>query len=88
MGKSLGNAIYLSDDKDTVIAKIKSALTVSDKGNPDICTVCFYHKAFNSEEYSNISNMCRDAKIGCVVCKKVLFTKLNPILEPFRERRS
>lgn len=29
MGKSLGNAIYLSDDKDTVIAKIKSALTVS-----------------------------------------------------------
>lgn len=94
MGKSLGNAIYLSDDKDTVTAKIKSALTdknriaVSDKGNPDICTVCFYHKAFNSEEYPNICDMCRNAKIGCVACKKILYNRLNEMLEPFRERRA
>ncbi len=94
MGKSLGNAIYLSDDKDTVIAKIKSALTdknriaVSDKGNPDICTVCSYHKAFNSEEYHNICEMCRNAKLGCVACKKVLYSRLNDMLDPFRERRA
>ena len=94
MGKSLGNAIYLSDDKDTVITKVKSALTdknriaVSDKGNPDICTVAFYHKAFNSEEYPNICDMCKNAKIGCVACKKVLYNKLNDMLDPFREKRS
>ena len=94
MGKSLGNAIYLSDDMDTVAAKIKSALTdknriaISDKGNPDICIVSLYHKAFNSDEYPNICDMCRNAKIGCVACKKELYTKLNAILNPFRERRA
>lgn len=93
MGKSLGNAIYLSDDKDTVITKIKSALTdknrisVSDKGNPEVCTVAFYQKAFNSEEYSNICDMCRNAKIGCVACKKAPYNRLNDMLDPFRERR-
>ncbi|MHB1153714.1 MAG: tryptophan--tRNA ligase [Eubacteriales bacterium] len=94
MGKSLGNAIYLSDDREIVIAKIKSALTdknriaISDKGNPDICTVSLYHKAFNNDEYPEICDMCRNAKIGCVACKKVLYNKLNDILDPFRERRS
>lgn len=94
MGKSLGNAIYLSDDKETVIAKIKSALTdtnriaLSDKGNPDICTVNFYHKAFNGCEYEDICEMCKNAKIGCVACKKRLYTKINIMLEPFREKRA
>lgn len=93
MGKSLGNAIYLSDDKETVIRKIKSALTdtnriaLSDKGNPDICTVNFYHKAFNGCEYEDICEMCKNAKIGCVACKKRLYTKINAMLEPFREKR-
>lgn len=78
MGKSLGNAIYLADDAETVIAKVKSAVTdtnriaISDKGNPDICTVSAYHKAFNTTEYDSICDMCRNAKIGCVSCKKQL----------------
>ncbi len=94
MGKSLGNAIYLSDDRDTVTAKVKSALTdtnriaLTDKGNPDICTVNVYHKAFNSEEHANICDMCRNAKIGCVACKKELSNKLNDMLDPFREKRA
>lgn len=94
MGKSLGNAIYLSDDADTVADKVKSALTdknriaLSDKGNPDLCMVSCYHKAFNGEEYDNICQMCRSAKIGCVACKKSLYTKLNQLLDPFRERRA
>ena len=93
MGKSLGNAIYLSDDGDTVISKVKSAVTdknriaVTDKGNPDICMVNSYHKSFNVEEHKNISDMCRNAGIGCVACKKLLHTKLNDTLTPIRERR-
>lgn len=93
MGKSLGNAIYLSDDEDTVVTKVKSALTdknriaVSDKGNPDICMVSQYQKSFNAEEYKNICDMCRSANIGCVACKKILYTKLNATLTPIRERR-
>jgi tryptophanyl-tRNA synthetase len=93
MGKSLGNAIYLSDDEDTVINKVKSALTdtnrisVSDKGTPEVCMVSLYQKSFNAEEYDNICDMCRNAKIGCVACKKTPYTKLNSTLAPIRERR-
>lgn len=94
MGKSLGNAIYLSDDSETVIKKIKSAVTdtnrisLSDNGNPDVCTVSTYHRAFNSSEYKNICDMCRNAKIGCVACKKLLYSKINDMLDPFREKRA
>lgn len=94
MGKSLDNAIYLSDNADIVTAKVKSALTdknrisVTDKGDPDICMVNLYHKTFNKDEHDNICNMCRNASIGCVACKKELYTKLNSTLEPIRERRA
>ena len=94
MGKSLGNAVYLSDDESTVTNKVKSALTdtnriaVSDKGNPDVCMVSQYQKAFNADDYENICDMCRSAKIGCVACKKVLCTKLNDTFTPIRERRA
>jgi len=94
MGKSLGNAVYLSDSEDVVRDKVKSAITdtnriaITDKGNPDKCTVNKYHKTFNPEEHDNICDMCRAASIGCVACKKVLFAKLNDILAPMRERRA
>lgn len=94
MGKSLGNAIYLSDDRDTVTAKVKAALTdqnrvaLTDKGNPDLCMVSAYHEIFNGEEYPGLCEMCRGAKIGCVACKKLLAARLNEMLEPFREKRA
>lgn len=94
MGKSLGNAIYLSDTVEDVNKKVKSAVTdknrisVKDKGNPDICTISKYHKAFNHEEYNNICEMCKNASIGCVACKNDLSKKINQLLEPFRERRA
>lgn len=94
MGKSLGNAIYLSDTVEDVNKKIKSAVTdknrisVKDKGNPDICTISKYHKAFNNEEYDNICEMCKNASIGCVACKNDLSKKVNLLLVPFREKRA
>lgn len=61
MGKSLGNALYLSDDFDTIKAKVMSAVTdparikKDDPGNPDICMVYYYHKLFStSDECHNI----------------------------------
>lgn len=93
MGKSLGNAIYLSDTKEEVEAKVKSALTdknrirKTDKGNPDICMVSSYHKIFNESEHDNICEMCKNASIGCVACKKRLSEKLNELLNPIREKR-
>ena len=50
--------------------------------------VSLYQKSFNAEEYGNICEMCRNANIGCVACKKALYTKLNDMLAPIRERRA
>lgn len=94
MGKSLGNAIYLSDTPETVTAKVRSAVTDTNRisvkipGNPDVCMVSQYHKTFNPEEHENICSMCRNAGIGCVACKKLLAEKLNNMLDPFREKRA
>lgn len=55
MGKSLGNAIYLIDDVETVSKKIMNAVTDTSKikkddpANPDVCMVYYYHKLVNSK---------------------------------------
>ena len=93
MGKSLGNAVYLSDNAETVKAKVRSALTdfgriaLSDKGNPDLCQVSKYHKVFNPGAYDDIRERCKNAAIGCVACKGMLADTLNARLEPMREKR-
>ena len=94
MGKSLGNAIYLSDTPDEVWDKVRNAvtdtnrITVKTPGNPDVCPLYKYHQAFNAGEADNIASMCRGASIGCVACKKLMNTCLNNLLDPMRERRS
>ena len=83
MGKSLGNAIYLSDTAETVLAKVKTAVTdpsrisLKDPGHPEVCTVNKYHQIFNPTEHENICEMCKNASIGCVACKKNLAKTLN-----------
>ena len=94
MGKSLGNAIYLSDTVEDVNRKVMSAVTdpnrikKDDKGNPDICMVSYYHKLFSSEEECrNVCEECRAGKRGCAACKKQLAQNINNTLEPMREKR-
>ena len=56
MGKSLGNAIYLSDSEDEITKKVMSAVTdpnrikKDDLGNPDVCMVAYYHNLFSSKD--------------------------------------
>ena len=94
MGKSLGNAIYLSDGPDEVWNKVRNAVTdtnrisVKTPGNPDVCPLYKYHQTFNAGEADNIASMCRNASIGCVACKKLMNECLNKFLEPIRERRA
>ena len=94
MGKSLGNAIYLSDTSDEVWDKVRNAvtdtnrITVKTPGNPDVCPLYKYHQAFNAGEADNIASMCRGASIGCVACKKLMNTCLNNLLDPMRDRRA
>lgn len=94
MGKSLGNAIYLSDSADEVKRKAMTAVTdparikASDPGHPEVCVVNKYHQIFTRNEYENICDMCRKGTIGCVACKKNLAASLNNLLDPFREKRA
>ena len=94
MGKSLGNAIYLSDTPETVKEKVSKAVTdpsrirATDPGHPDICVVNKYHAVFTPEEHDDICERCKAGTIGCVACKKRLTQSLNDLLDPFRERRA
>ncbi len=94
MGKSLNNAIYLSDSTEAVKKKVSKALTdtgritLKDKGNPENCVVNEYHKIFNNSEHKNICEMCRNASVGCTACKANLSLKLNELLAPFKEKRN
>ena len=94
MGKSLGNAIYLSDSEEEITKKVMSAVTdpnrikKDDLGNPDICMVSYYHRLFSSEEEVNeVCKECREGKRGCVACKKQLAKNITEYLEPIREKR-
>lgn len=94
MGKSLGNAIYLSDSVEEVNKKIMSAVTdpnrikKDDLGNPDVCMVYYYHKLFSSEDAcSKCCSECKKGERGCVACKKELAANINAFLDPIREKR-
>ena len=94
MGKSLGNAIYLVDNEETITKKIMSAVTdpnkikKDDPANPDVCMVYYYHKLVNDKEsISTICNECKKGERGCVACKKELISRMNEFLSEFRNRR-
>ena len=94
MGKSLGNAIYLSDSEEEITKKVMSAVTdpnrikKDDLGNPDICMVAYYHRLFSSkEELDTVCAECRAGKRGCVACKKQLAKNIIEYLRPIREKR-
>ncbi len=94
MGKSLGNAIYLSDTEEEITKKVMSAVTdpnrikKDDLGNPDICMVAYYHNLFtDSEDVKKICEECRAGKRGCVACKKQLAKNIIEYLRPIREKR-
>ena len=95
MGKSLGNAIYLSDSEEEINKKVMSAVTdpnrikKDDKGNPDICMVYYYHKLFSSEdEVKTVCSECKTGTRGCVGCKKQLSQNISETLKPIREKRA
>ena len=94
MGKSLGNAIYLSDSPEEITKKVMSAVTdpgrikKDDLGNPDVCMVAYYHNLFTSEEGCKTAcEECKAGKRGCVACKKELAQNIIETLEPIREKR-
>lgn len=94
MSKSLNNAIFLSDDPETVKAKMKKAVTDplkvrrGDPGRPEVCVVYMYHQKFNTpEEVVEVEHGCRSGALGCVDCKMKAAARINDMLAPVLEKR-
>ena len=93
MGKSLGNAIYLKDNEETISKKIMGAVTdpskikKDDPANPDVCMVYYYHKLIENDNLETVCRECKNGTRGCVACKKELITKMMEMLKPIQEKR-
>ena len=93
MGKSLGNAIYLCDDEDTINKKVMSAITDTSKNkkddpaDPNKCMVYYYHKLIENPNLETVCSECKKGARGCVQCKKELAKYMNEFLTPIREKR-
>jgi tryptophanyl-tRNA synthetase len=96
MGKSLGNAIFLTDDADAVKRKVMSMYTDPKRIRADIPgrvqgnPVFTYHDAFNDDkaEVEDLKARYRKGKVGDVEVKQKLVAALNRFLDPIRERRA
>ncbi|WP_114544564.1 tryptophan--tRNA ligase [Candidatus Similichlamydia laticola] len=94
MSKSAGNAIFLSDDEETIRRKVFSMYTDPNRirsdtpgrveGNP----VFIYHDLFNAnqEEVEEFKVRYREGRIGDVEVKKSLACCINCFLSPIREK--
>src|SRR5213594_3130175 len=96
MGKSLGNAIFLTDDPKTVEKKIMGMYTDPNRvsattpgrveGNP----VFAFHDVFNHDktEVDDLKSRDREGKVGDVEVKRKLVAAVEEFLRPIRERRA
>jgi len=96
MSKSVGNAIYLSDDAETVKEKVMNMYTdpkrlrATDPGTVEGNPVFVYHDAFNPSkaEVDDLKERYRIGKVGDVEVKEKLTVAINNFLEPIREKRA
>jgi tryptophanyl-tRNA synthetase len=94
--KSLGNAIFLSDDAKTVETKVRGMYTDPNRIRADIPgtvagnPVFIYHDAFNDDldEVNDLKERYQQGKVGDVEVKRKLAAAINRFLDPIRERRA
>lgn len=95
MSKSLNNAIFLSDDVDTLKKKVMGMYTdpdhirVEDPGKIEGNTVFAYLDAFarDKQKVEELKAYYQKGGLGDVKVKQYLFEELNILLEPIRTRR-
>lgn len=95
MSKSLGNAIYLADDEDTIQKKVMSMYTdpnhihVEDPGQVEGNTVFTYLDIFDpdKQKVQELKDQYSHGGLGDVKIKRYLNDVLQAELKPIRERR-
>lgn len=95
MSKSLNNAIFLSDDIDTIAKKVMGMYTdpkrlrASDPGSTENNPLWIFHEVFNNDKKWVEENAIRyrQGEIGDKACKEKLIEVLVALTQPIRERR-
>ncbi len=93
MSKSYGNTIALSDSPEVIRKKVASMITdparvkKEDKGHPEVCSIYEFYKVFAKDRTDRVAAECREAKRGCVECKKEFTKILLDYLEPIHKKR-
>jgi tryptophanyl-tRNA synthetase len=95
MSKSLNNAIYLSDDADTISKKVMGMYTdpkrlhASDPGSTENNPLWIFHEAFNPDKawVQEAEEKYRQGQLKDVDCKRKLIEILVALTQPMRERR-
>jgi len=95
MSKSLNNAIFLSDDADTIKRKVMNMYTdpkrlkATDLGTTENNPLWIFHETFNHDTkwVEEASERYRQGTIGDVECKKRLIDVLDALIAPFRQQR-
>ena len=83
MSKSYGNSIFMRDEDDRIVKKVRQMPTdparvrKDDPGTPEKCPVWDLHAIYTEPaEKQRLDQGCRSATIGCLECKNVLCEKL------------
>jgi tryptophanyl-tRNA synthetase len=95
MSKSLNNAIFLSDDPDTIKKKVMNMYTdpmrlkATDPGRTENNPLWIFHETFNPDKawVAETEARYRAGTVGDVECKKRLIDILVALIEPIRQRR-
>lgn len=96
MSKSLDNAIFLTDDEETVRRKVMRMYTdptrrhATDPGHIEGNPLFIYHDTFNLDtaEVEDLKQRYRSGRVGDVEVKQRLFQALWSFLAPMRQRRA
>jgi tryptophanyl-tRNA synthetase len=92
MSKSYDNAIFVADDEETTVKKVRSMVTDplkvrrGDPGRPEICPVFALWRFVNPLRLDGIAEACRSGALGCVQDKSEFAEQLNEYLRPVRQR--
>jgi tryptophanyl-tRNA synthetase len=94
MSKSYQNTIAISDSPEVIRKKIGLMVTDparvrrEDPGHPEVCPAFAFYKVFALELTPRVAAECREAKRGCVDCKRELAGILIDYLAPIHTRRT
>lgn len=92
MSKSLNNAIFISDEKDVIVKKVKQLFTcnrtsIQEPGKIEQHMPLYYLSIFNPIKYQELAPQYQLGGLGDKLIKDILVEDLMNVLEPIQKKR-